>query len=122
MKPSTRDRTEGKLTEVKGKIKEEIGRATNNPDLEVSGNAEKNAGKVQNGSAALKRPSAYSGPHSLASERESASYVSSENRPSIHAARVSRAAPGQRVGIGWTTSGLLAYPPGRGSTRRQVDE
>lgn len=47
MKPSTRDRTEGKLTEVKGKIKEEIGRATNNPDLEVSGNAEKNAGKVQ---------------------------------------------------------------------------
>ena len=47
MKPSTRDRTEGKLHEVKGKIKEEIGRATNNRDLEVSGNAEKNAGKVQ---------------------------------------------------------------------------
>jgi uncharacterized protein YjbJ (UPF0337 family) len=32
---------------VKGKIKEEIGKATNNPDLKVSGNAEKNAGKVQ---------------------------------------------------------------------------
>jgi uncharacterized protein YjbJ (UPF0337 family) len=47
MKPSTQDRTEGKLHEVKGKIKEEIGKATNNPDLEVEGNAEKNAGKVQ---------------------------------------------------------------------------
>jgi uncharacterized protein YjbJ (UPF0337 family) len=47
MKPSTQDRTEGKLHEVKGKIKEKIGKAINNPDLEVSGNAEKNAGKVQ---------------------------------------------------------------------------
>lgn len=48
MKPSTQDRTEGKLHEVKGKIKEEVGKATNDPDLEVSGEAEKNAGKVQN--------------------------------------------------------------------------
>jgi uncharacterized protein YjbJ (UPF0337 family) len=32
---------------VKGKIKEAVGKATNDPDLEVSGNAEKNAGKVQ---------------------------------------------------------------------------
>jgi uncharacterized protein YjbJ (UPF0337 family) len=47
MKASTQDRTEGKLHDVKGKIKEKIGKATNNPDLEVSGNAEKNAGKVQ---------------------------------------------------------------------------
>jgi uncharacterized protein YjbJ (UPF0337 family) len=47
MKPSTEDRTAGKLHEVKGKIKEEVGKATNNPDLEVSGNAEKNAGTVQ---------------------------------------------------------------------------
>jgi len=48
MKPSTQDRTEGKLHEVKGKVKEEAGKATNDPDLEVSGEAEKNAGKVQN--------------------------------------------------------------------------
>jgi uncharacterized protein YjbJ (UPF0337 family) len=48
MKPSTQDRAEGKLHEVKGKIKEVAGKATNDPDLEVSGNAEKNAGKVQN--------------------------------------------------------------------------
>ena len=32
MKPSTQDRTEGKLHEVKGKIKEEVGKATNDPD------------------------------------------------------------------------------------------
>jgi uncharacterized protein YjbJ (UPF0337 family) len=48
MKPSTQDRSEGKLHEVKGKIKEEVGKATNDPDLEVSGEAEKNVGKVQN--------------------------------------------------------------------------
>jgi uncharacterized protein YjbJ (UPF0337 family) len=47
MKPSTKDRTEGKLHEVKGKIKEEVGKATNDPNLEVSGKAEKKAGKVQ---------------------------------------------------------------------------
>ena len=47
VKPSTQDRTEGNLHEAKGKIKEHVGRATNNPDLEVSGKAEKNAGKAQ---------------------------------------------------------------------------
>jgi uncharacterized protein YjbJ (UPF0337 family) len=48
MKPSTKDEIAGKLHEVKGKIKEEVGDATTDPNLEVSGNAEKNAGKVQN--------------------------------------------------------------------------
>jgi len=33
---------------VKGKIKEEIGKVTNDPDLEASGEAEKNVGKIQN--------------------------------------------------------------------------
>ena len=47
MKPSTQDRTEGKVHEVKGKIKEEVGKVTNDPNLEVDGNTEKNAGKVQ---------------------------------------------------------------------------
>ncbi|MGA9352910.1 MAG: CsbD family protein [Terriglobales bacterium] len=32
---------------MKGKIKEEVGKVTNDPNLEVSGNAEKNIGKVQ---------------------------------------------------------------------------
>jgi uncharacterized protein YjbJ (UPF0337 family) len=48
MKPSTQDRTEGKLHEVKGKVKEQLGKVTNDPDLEASGEVEKNAGKVQN--------------------------------------------------------------------------
>lgn len=48
LKPSTQDRTEGKLHQVKGKIKEEVGKVTNDPDLEVSGDAEKKIGKVQN--------------------------------------------------------------------------
>ena len=47
MKPSTEDKAEGKIHEVKGTIKEEVGKVTNDPDLEVSGEAEKNAGKVQ---------------------------------------------------------------------------
>lgn len=47
MKPSTKDEIAGKLHEVKGKIKEEVGDATTDPNLEVSGNVEKNAGKVQ---------------------------------------------------------------------------
>ena len=32
---------------MQGKIKEEVGKAANDPDLEVSGKAEKKAGKVQ---------------------------------------------------------------------------
>ena len=46
-KPSTQDKTEGKLHEVKGGIKEAVGKATNDPDLEVSGKAEQRAGKAQ---------------------------------------------------------------------------
>jgi len=32
---------------VKREIKEKVGKATNDPNLQVSGNAEKKAGKVQ---------------------------------------------------------------------------
>jgi uncharacterized protein YjbJ (UPF0337 family) len=48
MKPSTDDKTTGKLHEVKGTIKQEVGELTKNPDLEAEGRAEKDAGKVQN--------------------------------------------------------------------------
>jgi uncharacterized protein YjbJ (UPF0337 family) len=48
MKPSTQDKTTGKLHEFKGAIKQKAGEITNNPNLAASGNAEKNAGKVQN--------------------------------------------------------------------------
>ena len=47
MKPSTEDKIDGKIHEVKGTINEAIGEATTDPNLESSGNAEKQAGKVQ---------------------------------------------------------------------------
>ena len=47
MKPSTKDKAQGTFHEVKGKVKEKIGRATNNPDLEAEGQVEKIVGKVQ---------------------------------------------------------------------------
>ena len=47
MKTSTKDRIRGSFHEVKGTIKEEVGKATNNRDLKAEGKAEKKAGKVQ---------------------------------------------------------------------------
>jgi uncharacterized protein YjbJ (UPF0337 family) len=47
MKPSTQDQTEGKLRELKGKVKEKIGQVTNNPNLAARGQDEKLAGKIQ---------------------------------------------------------------------------
>jgi uncharacterized protein YjbJ (UPF0337 family) len=47
MKPSTDDKTTGKLHEVKGTIKQKVGELTHTADLEAEGRAEKNAGKVQ---------------------------------------------------------------------------
>jgi len=47
MKQSTKDTAKGKFHEVKGKVKEKVGRATNNPDLEAEGHAEKIGGTVQ---------------------------------------------------------------------------
>jgi uncharacterized protein YjbJ (UPF0337 family) len=48
MKESTKDEIAGKVHEAKGAVKEKVGRATNNPDLEDEGIGEKIAGKVQN--------------------------------------------------------------------------
>ena len=47
MKQSSKDQAEGTLHEVKGKVKEKVGRATNNPNLENEGTDEKVSGKVQ---------------------------------------------------------------------------
>jgi uncharacterized protein YjbJ (UPF0337 family) len=47
MKPSTEDKAKGTFHAVKGKVKEKIGRALNNPDLEDEGQVEKIGGKVQ---------------------------------------------------------------------------
>ncbi|MGO9639932.1 MAG: CsbD family protein [Candidatus Acidiferrales bacterium] len=47
MKRSSSDKAKGSFHEVKGKIKEKVGRATNNPRLEAEGRAEKIGGKAQ---------------------------------------------------------------------------
>jgi uncharacterized protein YjbJ (UPF0337 family) len=47
MKNSTKDQAEGTMHEVKGKVKEKVGRATKNPNLVEEGQDENVAGKVQ---------------------------------------------------------------------------
>jgi uncharacterized protein YjbJ (UPF0337 family) len=46
MKDSTKDKVKGSIHEVKGKVKEQVGRITNNPDLEAEGQGEKVGGKI----------------------------------------------------------------------------
>lgn len=55
MKPSTTDNVKGKFHELKGSVKEKAGKLTNDPELEVAGQAEKIAGKVQRKVAQVKR-------------------------------------------------------------------
>ena len=47
MSQSTKDKTEGKFHEVKGKVKEKVGQVINNRDLESEGKSENLAGKIQ---------------------------------------------------------------------------
>lgn len=47
MKSSTRDNVEGKIHQVKGKIKETVGRVVNDRDLEAEGIVENVGGKAQ---------------------------------------------------------------------------
>ena len=47
MKDSTKDKLQGAAHEAKGAVKEKVGRAVKNPNLEDEGNAEKVGGKVQ---------------------------------------------------------------------------
>jgi uncharacterized protein YjbJ (UPF0337 family) len=47
MKSSTKDRAKGRLQETKGAVKEKVGRATRDPDLQDRGTGEKVGGKVQ---------------------------------------------------------------------------
>jgi uncharacterized protein YjbJ (UPF0337 family) len=47
MKPSTENEIAGGIHEVKGKIKEKVGRLTNDPDLEGEGTGERIGGKIQ---------------------------------------------------------------------------
>lgn len=47
MKDSTKDKVKGAAHELKGAVKEKIGKATGNPDLQDDGAIEKAGGKVQ---------------------------------------------------------------------------
>ncbi len=47
MDDSTKDKVEGKTDELKGSVKEKVGQATNDPDLEAEGAGDKLGGKVQ---------------------------------------------------------------------------
>ncbi len=47
MKTSTQDKLEGGFHEVKGAIKEGVGKVTNDRNLKAEGKAEKKAGRVQ---------------------------------------------------------------------------
>ena len=47
MKSSSKDNAEGKMHQMKGKIKETVGKVLGNDDLEAEGNVEKLHGKVQ---------------------------------------------------------------------------
>jgi uncharacterized protein YjbJ (UPF0337 family) len=47
MKDSTKDKIQGGTHELKGSVKEKVGRVINNPDLEAEGTDEKLGGKIQ---------------------------------------------------------------------------
>jgi uncharacterized protein YjbJ (UPF0337 family) len=47
MKPSTKDNAEGKMHQVKGKVKETVGKIVKNRNLESEGKVENLKGKVQ---------------------------------------------------------------------------
>jgi uncharacterized protein YjbJ (UPF0337 family) len=50
-----KDELEGKFDQVKGKTKETIGRAIDDPELENEGTADRASGKVQEGYGKAKR-------------------------------------------------------------------
>lgn len=47
MRRSTKDKAKGTLHEMKGKVKEAVGRATNKRRLQAEGRVEKIGGKIQ---------------------------------------------------------------------------
>ena len=55
MKSSTQDKAEGTGNQIKGKIKEEAGKAVGNPNLRDEGRADQAAGAVQKKSGDVKK-------------------------------------------------------------------
>ena len=56
MKNSTKDKFKGSFHEVKGTIKEQVGKATNDRALKSEGKAEKNAGRFNSASVMPRKP------------------------------------------------------------------
>jgi len=50
-----KDEIEGKFDQAKGSVKETVGRAVNDRDLEAEGNADRTGGKVQEGFGTARR-------------------------------------------------------------------
>lgn len=50
-----KDEVEGKFDQAKGSVKETVGRAINDRDLEAEGNADRAGGKLQEGFGTAKR-------------------------------------------------------------------
>lgn len=55
MKPSMKDKVEGTLHEMKGKVKEVAGKLSDNPKLQAEGTVEKIAGKAQSKMGEVKK-------------------------------------------------------------------
>ena len=55
MKSSTKDKAQGKMHQVKGKIKETVGKIVGNRDLEAEGKNENLHGEVQEKISRLKK-------------------------------------------------------------------
>lgn len=47
MEDSTKDKVQGNVNQASGSVKQKVGEATNNPDLQDEGTVEKLKGKVQ---------------------------------------------------------------------------
>ena len=55
MKSSTQDKAEGSGNQLKGKVKEQAGKAVGNPNLRDEGRADQAAGKVQKKAGDVKK-------------------------------------------------------------------
>ncbi len=55
MKSSTKDKAEGKMHQVKGKVKQSVGKVVGNDDLEADGKTENLHGKAQEKIGAVKK-------------------------------------------------------------------
>ena len=70
MRQSTKDKAKGKFHEVKGKVKEKVGRVTNDPNLEAEGQGEQIGGKIQKKIGQVEKVLGFSKVSSMSEARE----------------------------------------------------